>query len=210
MARYTDAACKLCRREKQKLFLKGSKCFSEKCAVERRAYPPGQHGINDRRAKVKEYTTQLREKQKVKRQYRILEKQFRLTFERASRSKGATGEVLVRLLEMRLDNIVYRLGLAPSRAAARQLVLHRHFMLNNRPVNIPSMKLKAGDIVQVRPKSRSLETIHESMRRVTERNVPGWLQLDKATLKGTLLNLPERADIPLNANEQLVVELYSK
>lgn len=210
MARYTDAACKLCRREKQKLFLKGSKCFSEKCPVERRNYPPGQHGINDRRAKVKEYTTQLREKQKVKRQYRILEKQFRLTFERASRSKGATGEVLVRLLELRLDNIVYRLGLAPSRAAARQLVLHRHFMLNNRPVNIPSMKVKAGDIIQVRPKSRSLETIHESMRRVTERNVPSWLQLDKAALKGTLLNLPERADIPLNANEQLVVELYSK
>lgn len=210
MARYTDAACKLCRREKQKLFLKGAKCFSEKCPVERRTYPPGQHGINDRRAKVKEYTLQLREKQKVKRQYRVLEKQFRLTFERASRAKGATGEVLVRLLELRLDNIVYRLGLAPSRAAARQLVLHRHFMLNNRPVNIPSMKVKVGDIVQVRPKSRSLETIHESLRRVTERNVPGWLQLDKAALKGTLLNLPERADIPLNANEQLVVELYSK
>jgi len=210
MARYTDAVCKLCRRERQKLFLKGAKCYTEKCPIERRNQPPGQHGTNVRRQKVTEYGLQLREKQKIKRQYRLLEKQFRLTFERANRQHGPSGENLVRLLEQRLDNIVYRLGLASSRAAARQLILHRHLTVNNRPVNIPSYQLRAGDVVQVRPKSRRMDAIHEALRRQTERSVPSWLQLDKANLKGTLLNSPERADVPLNANEQLVVELYSK
>lgn len=210
MARYTDAVCKLCRRERQKLFLKGAKCYTEKCPIERRNQPPGQHGGNMRRQKVTEYGLQLREKQKIKRQYRLLEKQFRLMFERANRQHGPTGDNLVRLLEQRLDNVVYRLGLAASRAAARQLILHRHLTVNNRPVNIPSYQLRPGDIVQLRPKSRRLDAVHEALRRQTERSVPSWLQLDKANLKGTLLNSPERADVPLNANEQLVVELYSK
>jgi small subunit ribosomal protein S4 len=210
MARYTGAVCKLCRRERQKLFLKGAKCYSEKCPVERRNYPPGQHGTNARRAKVTEYGVQLREKQKIKRTYRLLEKQFRLSFEKANRQRGVTGENFVKILESRLDNVVYRLGFASSRAAARQLVLHAHLSVNSKTVNIPSYQVKAGDIIQVRPKSRKLDTIHESLKRVSDRHVPGWLQLDKASLKGTYLNVPERADIPLNANEQLVVELYSK
>lgn len=210
MARYTDAVCKLCRRERQKLFLKGAKCYTEKCPVERRNYPPGQHGGNARRAKVTEYGIQLREKQKVKRMYRLLEKQFRLTFEKASRQQGVTGANLVKLLESRLDNVVYRLGFGSSRDAARQLVLHRHITVNGSSVNIPSYVIKPGDVVQVRPKSRKLDAIHDSLRRVNDRSIPAWLQLDKANLKGTFLNAPERADVPLNANEQLVVELYSK
>ncbi|MBK8911498.1 MAG: 30S ribosomal protein S4 [Chlorobi bacterium] len=211
MARYTDAVCKLCRRERQKLFLKGAKCYTEKCPIERRNYPPGQHGSgNARRAKVTEYGTQLREKQKIKRMYNLLESQFRLTFEKASRQRGVTGENLVKRLESRLDNIVYRLGFASSRSAARQLVLHRHLMVNGVLVNIPSYILKPGDVVTVRPKSRKLEVITESLKRVSERQIPAWLQLDKTMLKGTYLNTPERADIPMNANEQLVVELYSK
>lgn len=210
MARYTDAVCKLCRRERQKLFLKGSKCYTEKCPVERRNYPPGQHGGNTRRAKVTEYGLQLREKQKVKRMYRLLEKQFRLTFEKASRQQGVTGTNLVKLLESRLDNVVYRLGFGASRDAARQLVLHRHILVNGSSVNIPSFVVKAGDVIDVRAKSRKLNVIHDAMRRVNDRSIPSWLQLDKATLKGTFLNAPERADVPMNANEQLVVELYSK
>ncbi|HVZ40242.1 MAG TPA: 30S ribosomal protein S4 [Candidatus Kapabacteria bacterium] len=211
MARYTDAVCKLCRRERQKLFLKGAKCYTEKCPVERRNYPPGQHGgTNARRAKVTEYGLQLREKQKIKRTYRLLEKQFRLSFEKANRQQGITGENLVRLLETRLDNMVYRLGFGSSRNAARQLVLHRHITVNGKSVNIPSFHVKTGDVVQVRPKSRKLDAIHDAMKRVNDRSIPSWVQLDKANMKGTLLNLPERADVPLNANEQLVVELYSK
>ncbi|KXK56084.1 MAG: 30S ribosomal protein S4 [Chlorobi bacterium OLB7] len=157
-----------------------------------------------------EYGTQLREKQKIKRMYNLLESQFRLTFEKASRQRGVTGENLVKRLESRLDNIVYRLGFASSRSAARQLVLHRHLMVNGVLVNIPSYILKPGDVVTVRPKSRKLEVITESLKRVSERQIPAWLQLDKTMLKGTYLNTPERADIPMNANEQLVVELYSK
>ena len=210
MARYTGAVCKLCRRERQKLFLKGSKCYTEKCPIERRAYPPGQHGLDSRRSKATEYGIQLREKQKIKRSYRLLEKQFRRTFEKANRQRGVTGENLIKLLESRLDNTVYRLGLASSRDAARQLVLHKHFFVNGRPVNIPSYHLKPGDVIQVRPKSKKTDVIHESLRRVTERQVPSWLQLDKANLKGTFLAVPEREEVPLNANEQLVVELYSK
>lgn len=209
MARYTGPVCKLCRREKQKLFLKGVKCFTEKCPVERKNYPPGQHGLS-RRAKVSDYSIQLREKQKVKRTYGILETQFRNYFELASRQKGRTGENLVKLLERRLDNIVYRSGLAPSRKAARQLILHKHFRINGKAVNIPSFLLRAGDTIQVKDNSKQVKVFHESMKKVKDDMLPAWLQVDKSALKGTLLAIPERIDIPFNANEQLIVELYSK
>ncbi len=209
MARYTDAVCKLCRRERQKLFLKGAKCFTGKCPVEKRAYPPGQHG-QGRRSKISEYGIQLREKQKIRRSYGVLEAQFRLMFDRARKQKGITGENLVKLLERRFDNVLYRLGLAASRSQARQLILHKHFLVNNKPVNIPSYTLNSGDVVKVREKSRKLDAIHESLKRVRDASIPPWLALDKAQLTGTVLNAPERADINLNANEQLVVELYSK
>lgn len=209
MARYTDPSCRLCRREKQKLFLKGTKCFTEKCPVERRAFPPGQHG-QSRRTKISEYGVQLREKQKVRRMYGLQETQFRNTFERALKQTGRTGETLVKLLERRLDNVVYRLGLAPSRKAARQLVNHGHFMVNNRSVDIPSYLLKAGDSIQVRDKSKKLEVLHASMKRMKDTAMLPWLSLDKAAMTGVFLNVPERADIPLNADEQLIVELYSK
>jgi small subunit ribosomal protein S4 len=209
MARYTDASCRLCRREKQKLFLKGTKCFTEKCPVERRAFPPGQHG-QSRRTKISEYGVQLREKQKVRRMYGLQEKQFRNTFERALKQTGRTGETLVKLLERRLDNVVYRLGLAPSRKAARQLVNHGHFLVNNHSVDIPSYLLKAGDSIQVRDKSKKLEILHSSMKRMKDTAMLPWLSLDKAAMVGIFLNVPERADIPLNADEQLIVELYSK
>ena len=209
MARYTNASCKLCRRERQKLFLKGTKCFTEKCPIERKNYPPGQHGVS-RRAKVSDYSLQLREKQKVRRMYGILEKQFRNYFEEASRQKGRTGENLVKLLERRLDNVVYRFGLAPSRKSARQLILHKHFIINGKTVNIPSFLLRAGDTIQVKEKSKQLKAIHESMKRLKDDMMPNWLQLDKAVLKGTFLAIPERIDIPFNATEQLIVELYSK
>jgi small subunit ribosomal protein S4 len=209
MARYTGPSCKLCRREKQKLFLKGTKCFTEKCPVERKNYPPGQHGLS-RRSKVSDYSLQLREKQKVKRTYGVLETQFRNYFELASKQKGRTGENLVKLLERRLDNIIYRSGLAPSRKAARQLILHKHFRINGETVNIPSFLLRAGDTIQVKDKSKQVKVFHESMKRVKEDMLPGWLQVDKSALKGTLLSIPERIDIPFNANEQLIVELYSK
>ncbi|MEW6510010.1 MAG: 30S ribosomal protein S4 [Bacteroidota bacterium] len=209
MARYTDPSCRLCRRERQKLFLKGTKCFTEKCPVERRGFPPGQHGQN-RRAKISEYGVQLREKQKVRRMYGLQETQFRNTFERALKQTGRTGETLVKLLERRLDNVVYRLGLAPSRKAARQLVSHGHFLVNNRPVDIPSYLLRGGDTIQVRDKSKKLEVLHASMKRMKDTAMLPWLSLDKAAMVGTFLNVPERADIPLNADEQLIVELYSK
>lgn len=209
MARYIDASCKLCRRERQKLFLKGTKCYTEKCPIEKRSYPPGQHGQN-RRQKISEYGVQLREKQKVKRSYGLLERQFRNYFERALRQTGRTGEMLVKILERRLDNVVYRLGLAPSRKAARQLVLHRHFTVNNEIVDIPSYLLGAGDVIQVRDKSKKLDLIHSSMKRMKDTTMLPWLSLDKASLTGTFLQIPERADVPLNANEQLIVELYSK
>ena len=209
MARYTDPSCRLCRRERQKLFLKGTKCFTEKCPVERRGFPPGQHG-QSRRAKISEYGVQLREKQKVRRMYGLQETQFRNTFERALKQTGRTGETLVKLLERRLDNVVYRLGLAPSRKAARQLVNHGHFLVNGRAVDVPSYLLKAGDSVQVRDKSKKLEVLHASMKRMKDTAMLPWLSLDKAAMVGTFLNIPERADIPLNADEQLIVELYSK
>ncbi|MFI5252885.1 MAG: 30S ribosomal protein S4 [Bacteroidota bacterium] len=209
MGRYIDASCRLCRREKQKLFLKGTKCFTEKCPVERRGYPPGQHG-QSRRQKVSEYGIQLREKQKVRRMYGLMESQFRNYFEKALRQTGRTGETLVKLLESRLDNVVYRLGFAPSRKAGRQLIGHGHVLVNNKAVNVPSFMVRPGDVIQVREKSKKLDIIHSALKRMKDNMLPPWLSLDKAGLSGTFLNVPERADIPLAANEQLIVELYSK
>lgn len=208
MARYTGPSCKLCRRERQKLFLKGSKCQTDKCPIESRNYPPGMHGLS-RRMKFSEYGVQLREKQKVKRIYGLLEDQFRNYFDEANRQKGVTGENLITLLERRLDNVVYRLGFAPSRKAARQLVLHRHLLVNGRVVNIPSFLLSPGDVVEVKEKSKKMDTIHNSLRR-TKDKLYEWIDVDKAKLSGTFSQLPERDQVPLNVNEQLIVELYSK
>ena len=209
MARYIGPVCKLCRREEEKLFLKGAKCMKTKCPVDKKAYPPGQHGTR-RRFKQSEYAIQLRAKQKVRRIYGVLESQFRNYFESAERQKGITSENLLQLLERRLDNIVYRLGFAPSRKSARQLVRHRHFMVNGKLVDIPSYSLKAGDEVKVKDKSKKLETIHAAMKKIREDKQLPWLELDKAGMVGTLMNIPARADIPLEVNESLIVELYSK
>jgi small subunit ribosomal protein S4 len=198
----------LCRREGLKLFLKGERCYSDKCALERRGYPPGQHG--QRRSKVSEYGFQLREKQKVKRLYGLLEEQFRRTFDEAERRKGITGENLLKLLESRLDNMVYRMGFATSRNEARQLIRHNHFLVNGKKVNIPSYILKVGDVIEVREKSRSMARILESLEAVQRRGVPGWLELDKDNFKGTIKSLPLREEITLPIREQLIVELYSK
>lgn len=208
MARYTESVCKLCRRERQKLFLKGQKCYSEKCPVELRNYPPGEHGLS-RRTKVSEYGVQLREKQKIKRFYGLLETQFRNYFDKANKQKGITGENLVKLLESRLDNVVYRIGFASSRKQARQLIRHRHVIVNDQLVDIPSYILSAGDIIKIKDKSKKLDLIHNSLKRVRD-NTYSWISVDKASLSGTFLQVPERVDVPLNANEQLVVELYSK
>jgi small subunit ribosomal protein S4 len=208
MARYRDANCKLCRREGEKLFLKGARCMSEKCALERRQFPPGQHGQGLRR-KISGYGLQLREKQKIRRTYGLLERQFHNYFETAVRRTGVTGEALVQYLERRLDNIVYRLGFAPSRKAARQLVRHRHIIVDGRIVDIPSYQLKPGQIIRIKDRSKKLDMIHDAMK--TGRGEEyAWLRLNKAALEGELLHVPSRADIPLTANEQLVVELYSK
>ncbi len=209
MARYTDANCKLCRRERTKLFLKGIKCYSEKCPIEKRNYPPGQFGTV-RRPKITDYAIQLREKQKIRRTYGLLERQFKNYFELASKKKGVTGENLVKLLERRFDNTLYRLGMAPSRKAARQIILHRHFTINGKVVNVPSYLLKPGDVIKVREKSKKLSVIHESMKRVKDNMIPPWLSLDKASMTGTFLSIPERDQIPFIGSEQLVVELYSK
>ena len=209
MARYRDPNCKLCRREGEKLFLKGSRCFSDKCSFERRSFAPGQHGANMRR-KVSGYGLQLREKQKMRRIYGILEKQFHNYFEKAEQVKGITGEILLRLLETRLDNFVYRLGFAPSRKAARQLVRHRHFLVNGRIVDIPSFQLKPHDVVRVKDRSRKLDIIHLALKDAERSADLPWLRLNKAALEGELLENPKRADIPINVAEQLIVELYSK
>lgn len=209
MARDTGADCKLCRREGMKLFLKGTKCTSDKCPFDKKGYAPGQHG-RTRRFKQSEYSVQLREKQKVKRIYGLLERQFHTYFERAERLKGITGENLLRLLETRLDNVVYRLGLAPSRTTARQLVRHRHVLVNGELVDIPSYQLKAGDEVRIREKSRQLEIIHSAMKRVRDGKMVNWLSLDKAAMQGTILEQPARDAIPVDVNEKLIVELYSK
>jgi small subunit ribosomal protein S4 len=209
MARYRDPNCKLCRREGMKLFLKGARCMTDKCAFERRGYAPGQHGQTGRR-KGSEYGFQLREKQKIRRIYGILEKQFRNYFHTAARQKGITGENLLVLLECRLDNLVYRLGFAPSRKAARQLVLHRHLSVNDRVVDIPSFQVRPGNIIRVREKSRNLDIIHSSLKDVGKVFDYPWLRLDKAKMEGELLEKPKRIDIPVTVQEQMVVELYSK
>ena len=209
MARYREAVCKLCRREGEKLFLKGERCLSSKCALEKKAYPPGQHG-KSRRIKMSDYGQQLREKQKIKRYYGLLESQFRSVYEKANRKKGITGENMLKMLESRLDTVVFRLGFATSRSTARQLVRHRHFTVNGRMVDIPSYQVTPGDVVQVREPSRKMQVFHDSMKRIKESQQYPWLELDKAGLKGTYLETPNRADIPIPFNENLVVELYSK
>ncbi len=208
MARYIDSVCKLCRREGMKLFLKGERCLSDKCAFERRSYGPGVHG--QRQRKQSEYGVRLREKQKVKRLYGLLEKQFRNYYHRAARQKGITGENLLRLLERRLDNVVYRLGLAHSRKQARQLVRHNHLLVNGRKVNIPSYIVNQGDKVAVKEKSRKLEAFLTALERVDARGVPAWLEIDREQARGVFLNLPAREDIDQDIQEQLIIELYSK
>ena len=209
MARYTGPVCKLCRREGQKLYLKGERCYGPKCAFERKEYAPGQHG-QGRRRKRSEYGTQLREKQKIRRIYGVLETQFRNTYDKANSMPGITGENLLGLLERRLDNVVYRIGFAPSLRAARQLVRHRHFTVNGQVVDIPSYIVAPGDVVKVKEASKRLPVIHDSLRRVKEGKLAPYLELDKAKLEGKLSDLPNRADIPVDVNEQAVVELYSK
>jgi len=207
MAVYHGPRCRQCRREGTKLMLKGERCKSENCAVERRPFPPGMR-VSKRRRAATEYNMQLREKQKIRRIYGVLENQFALYFQTAAKSTGVTGERLLQILEMRLDNIVYRLGFAPSRSSARQLVLHNHFTVNGKKVNIPSYQLKAGDIIQVKEKSKNLESIHNSLKSL--RDVPEWISVDKVKLEGTVIRVPERVAIPVNVQEQLVVELYSR
>ncbi|MFB3819833.1 MAG: 30S ribosomal protein S4 [Candidatus Methylomirabilales bacterium] len=208
MARHTGPVCKLCRREGMKLFLKGDRCFSAKCAVERRNYPPGEHG--QRRSKASEYGLQLREKQKMKRIYGMHETQFRAYFEMAAGQKGVTGENLVRLLEQRLDNVCYRLGFAASHAQARALLRHGHFRLNGRRVTIPSILVKARDVVEVAPASREAAQILAALEGAKKRRVPSWLELDAGAFKGTVLSLPSREELAIPVQEQLVVALYSK
>jgi len=210
MARYRKAVCKLCRREGAKLFLKGTRCLTAKCAFEKKGYPPGQQGKTRRLGKFSDYGIQLREKQKIKRYYGLLEAQFHETFVKANKRKGITSENLLQMLESRLDNVVFRLGFSSSRAAARQLVRHRHFTVNERLVDIPSYQLKPNDIIQVREKSKKLHILHDSMKRIKEGKQLPWLNLDKANLMGTYLEIPNRVDIPVTFNENLVVELYSK
>lgn len=208
MARYTGSVCRLCRRETMKLYLKGDRCYSDKCAVERRNYPPGQHG--QRRGKFSDYGLQLREKQKIKRMYGLVEKQFKTYFKEADRQKGITGTNFLIVLERRLDNTVYRLGFANSRAQARQLVRHNHFLVNGRKVNIPSFLLRSGDVVLVRESSRPLPSINEALEAVPRRGVPAWLELDKAKYEGIFKTMPTREEMNLPVQEQLVVEFYSK
>jgi small subunit ribosomal protein S4 len=208
VARTTGSVCRLCRREGLKLFLKGDRCFKEKCAVERRGYAPGQHGR--RRTKVQAYGVQLREKQKVKRIYGVLERQFRKYFADAAQKKGITGSNLLQMLECRLDNVVFRLGFAFSRAAARQLVTHGHILVNGRRVDIPSSLLKAGAVISLKEDSRKNDAIKMSLDTAKGRGVPGWLELDADRFQGTVKQLPNREDIALPIQEQLIVELYSK
>ena len=211
MARYTGPVCRLCRREGTKLFLKGQRCFTEKCAIEKRNYAPGEHGRSFyRRRQVLGYGQQLREKQKVKRMYGVLENQFRRYFKNAARGKGVTGEILLQLLERRLDNVVFRLGFGSSRSQARQFVRHGHFKVNGRKVNIPSFLVKKNDEIALHPSSRKNPLILSCMEDVAGRGVPEWLHLDRDNFKGEVIDLPKREDIKVPIEESLIVELYSK
>jgi small subunit ribosomal protein S4 len=208
MARYTDSVCKLCRREGQKLFLKAERCYTDKCSVGRRSYAPGQHGQD--RKKVSEYGIQLRAKQKARRFYGVLERQFSIYFDIAASKPGMTGENLLRILESRLDNVVFRLGLAGSHAQARQLVNHGHFLLNGKKADIPSIRVKPGDVISYKDQSRNNETIKAIIESNSARPVPKWLDIDRATLQGKVIALPNREEIDLQVEEHLIVELYSK
>jgi len=208
MARYKDAVCRLCRREGTKLFLKGDRCFSAKCGIERRAYPPGQHGQG--RARFSDYGVQLREQQKVKRMYGLLEKQFADTMSRASRMKGRAGGNLLVLLERRLDNVIFRMGFSTSRAEARQLVRHGHFLINGRRASIPSMLVKAGAVISVAEKSRKIARISGALETLESRSVPQWVEINKEAFEGTVKSLPVREDITMPIQEQLIVEWYSR
>lgn len=208
MARYLESVCKMCRREGMKLFFKAERCYTDKCSFERRSYAPGQHGQG--RGKVSEYALQLREKQKVKRVYGLLESQFKSTFKDADRSKGITGENLISLLERRLDNAVYRLGFAGCRVEARMMVTHGYFLVNGRKVDIPSYRVKANDVVEIAEKRKKEERIHSNLKSAERHPHPEWLSLDKEALKGTVTRLPRRDDTTLPMHEQLIVELYSK
>jgi len=208
MGRYIDAVCRLCRREGEKLFLKGTRCSTQKCSITKRSYAPGQHGQAKR--KLSNYGLQLREKQKVKRMYGILERQFRRYFKIASKSKGVTGKLLLQLLERRLDNVIFRLGLGISRAQSRQIVRHNFVYVNSIRVNIPSFLVKKDDIVQVKAKDKAMNKIKENMELSKERDIPVWLEFDPKELKATILRLPEKEDIQHQIQEQLIVELYSK
>ena len=209
MARYRDAVCRLCRREGTKLFLKGQRCLGDKCAIEKRNFAPGQHG-KSRRPKIVGYGLQLREKQKLRRLYRILEDQFRAYFEKAARMKGVTGENLLLMLERRLDNTVYRLGFASSRDAARQLVRHGHIQVAGAKVNIPSLAVVPGQEISIRESSRKIEAVQRALDLAGGRSVPPWLQLDREGLKGRVITMPKREDVNFPIQEQMVVELYSK
>ena len=208
MARYTGAVCKLCRREGMKLFLKGERCYSEKCAHTRRPYPPGQHG--QARIKMSEYGVRLREKQKVRRIYGVLEAQFRLTYKEADRRKGVTGENLLQILESRLDSVVYRMGFGASRTESRQAVRHNAIQVNGRRVNIPSYQVKPGDVVEVSDKARSQLRIKAAVEAAEGRGFPEWVEVDAKAMKGTFKALPQRSELPATINESLVIELYSK
>ncbi|MCA1794875.1 MAG: 30S ribosomal protein S4 [Desulfobacteraceae bacterium] len=208
MSRYTGSVCRQCRRENMKLFLKGDRCFSDKCSYDRRGYPPGEHG--QKRVKVSDYGMQLREKQKVRRIYGISEKQFRISFKRADRQKGITGTNLLSLLETRLDNAVFRMGFVNSRNQGRHLVRHQHFTVNGKKVNIPSFQVKKGDVIALREKSKKIQAITDSLEAIVRRGIPQWLEIDKEKFTGTVVNIPARDDITLPIQEQLIVELYSK
>jgi small subunit ribosomal protein S4 len=209
LARHTGASCRQCRRENMKLFLKGDRCYGDKCAFERRPYAPGQHGQR-RGGKLSDYQLQLREKQKVKRIYGVLERQFRKYYYQAEKQKGITGTNLLVLLERRFDNTIYRMGFANSRNQARQLIRHNHFLINNKRVNIPSYPVKVGDIIEVKEESRQATSVAEAMETVVRRGIPNWIELEKENFKGKLLTYPNREDLTMPIQEQLIVELYSK
>jgi len=209
MSKYIGPVCKLCRREGEKLYLKGERCHTEKCAIEKRNFPPGQHG-KDRKPKILGYALQLREKQKTRRIYGVLERQFRKTYAEASRSKGVTGERLLQLLEARLDNVAYRMGFGASRSEARQVVRHNGILVNGKRVNIPSYEVSPGDVVEVADKAKAQLRIKASAEAAESRHIPEWLEVDAKVLKGKFKSLPARADMPTTVNESLIIELYSK